>query len=248
MRIVNSSHDVDTSGRSKFDFQIKPDYCLYSKDEAVITDVSQAEIIGEIKLYECDDPFVHPPVMKDGKRSFWNFENALTSFDTTGQLAIYAAAQLGTQYCTCVYSFFLVRDKARLIRWDRSGAIVTESFPYDEEPHLAEFFHRYSEASPELRGVDTTMERLTEENVGEARFFLGKHLGPDRPLLKVSILTEDERLRQYIIGVPDAAPHPPIGRGTRGGVAYDIEGKRLVYLKDTWRIARDDIEREGDIC
>ncbi|KAI0039914.1 hypothetical protein FA95DRAFT_1475412, partial [Auriscalpium vulgare] len=49
------------------------------------------------------------------------------------------------------------------------------------------------------------------------------------------------------------APHPVqhgasmIGRATTGFVAYDIQRKKCVWLKDTWRIDSDDIKKEGDI-
>ncbi|KIM83104.1 hypothetical protein PILCRDRAFT_29191, partial [Piloderma croceum F 1598] len=36
------------------------------------------------------------------------------------------------------------------------------------------------------------------------------------------------------------------GRATRGFVAYDIERRTKVYLKDTWRVDLPGIEREGE--
>ncbi|KAH9989993.1 hypothetical protein BJV77DRAFT_920907, partial [Russula vinacea] len=60
-----------------------------------------------------------------------------------GQITLYAAAQLGSQFCTHLYSVFMTVGKARILRWDRSGAIVTDSIDINRAPHLVEFFHRY---------------------------------------------------------------------------------------------------------
>ena len=40
--------------------------------------------------------------------------------------------------------------------WDRSNAIVTERIEYDSDDSLVEFFSRFSQAPPGLRGVDTS--------------------------------------------------------------------------------------------
>ena len=37
------------------------------------------------------------------------------------------------------------------------------------------------------------------------------------------------------------------GRGTRGYVALDAGSGALVWLKDTWRVDYEGVEREGDI-
>ncbi|KAG2341490.1 hypothetical protein BDR05DRAFT_850991, partial [Suillus weaverae] len=79
------------------------------------------------------------------------------SMDTLGQITSYAAAQLGAQYCSHAFSVLIVRDHARIIRWDREGAIVTSAINYNTEPHLADFFHRYAQASPELHGINTSI-------------------------------------------------------------------------------------------
>jgi predicted transcriptional regulator len=53
---------------------------------------------------------------------------------------LYAAAQLGSQFHTCVYSILIVEEQAQLIRWDRTGAVVSEPIFYNEDDALMEFF------------------------------------------------------------------------------------------------------------
>ncbi len=60
------------------------------------------------------------------------------SHDTLGRITLYAAAHLGAQSRTHIYSVFILRDTARLLRWDRSGAIVTEVTKYNECDILAD--------------------------------------------------------------------------------------------------------------
>ena len=73
-----------------------------------------------------------------------------------GQITSYAAAQLGAQFRTHAYSVLIVKDQARILRWDRSGTIIMEAIKYNKVPHLAKFFRRYSVASAVMRGKDET--------------------------------------------------------------------------------------------
>ncbi|KAK0221542.1 hypothetical protein IW262DRAFT_1231100, partial [Armillaria fumosa] len=53
----------------------------------------------------------------------------------------YANAQLASQYRTHLFTVFISAEKARLLRWDRSGVIVTRAFSYNsgESTYLQEF-------------------------------------------------------------------------------------------------------------
>jgi len=65
------------------------------------------------------------------------------------------AAQMGLQYQTHSFSVLIVKDYARLMRWDRSDVIVTERIYYNKEPDFLEFFKLYDEAAPEVGAVTT---------------------------------------------------------------------------------------------
>ncbi|KAF8229269.1 hypothetical protein L208DRAFT_1287467 [Tricholoma matsutake] len=41
-----------------------------------------------------------------------------TANDTLGQITSYAAAQLGSQFQTHLYSIFILKDTARLLQWE----------------------------------------------------------------------------------------------------------------------------------
>ncbi|KAG1904969.1 uncharacterized protein F5891DRAFT_911344, partial [Suillus fuscotomentosus] len=56
-----------------------------------------------------------------------------------GLVTSYAAAQLGAQYCTHTCSVLIMHNFARIIRWDREGAIVTCAFNYNKSSHLVNF-------------------------------------------------------------------------------------------------------------
>ncbi|KAI0281640.1 hypothetical protein BGY98DRAFT_907096, partial [Russula aff. rugulosa BPL654] len=74
-----------------------------------------------------------------------------------GQITAHATSILSAQYRTHTYMVLVVGDHARLIRWDRGGAVVTKKFKWYEEPFLYDFFMRYDTADPETRGRDSTV-------------------------------------------------------------------------------------------
>jgi hypothetical protein len=46
------------------------------------------------------------------------------------QITSYVAAQLDLQFCTHIYSVLIGKETARILRWDRTGIIVTEPIKY----------------------------------------------------------------------------------------------------------------------
>ena len=120
---------------SKYEPEIKPDVSLYisrcRRDPSIITDISLIDVHMEFKLDPNDNPF----------RDHGKFENdSLQSADTKGQITSYTTKQLASQFHTHAFSVIICKDKARLIYWDRSGAVITKSFSYVEEKWLANFF------------------------------------------------------------------------------------------------------------
>ncbi|KAG2059151.1 hypothetical protein BDR06DRAFT_828270, partial [Suillus hirtellus] len=118
---------------------IKPDICVYPngcEPSSPNCDVSATEIIIEFKWSPSHNAFCHP-----GADSL--VSQMEKGMDTLGQIMSYTAAQLGTQFCTHVFSVLIVCDCAQIIRWDREGAIVTSTINYNNEPDLADFFHHY---------------------------------------------------------------------------------------------------------
>jgi hypothetical protein len=144
---------------------------------------------------------------------------------------LYAAAQLGSQFCTCIYSILIVKDKARLIQRGRTGAIVTEAISYNESSELVEFFRQYHKVPPNVRGVDTTVTEPMAEEIQLVRE--GMLLGEDTLFKKMTVPVSNSNWL-YIIPVLKAQPYTPPGRATRGSVAWDLHRNRKVFVKDTW--------------
>ncbi|KAF8218872.1 hypothetical protein L208DRAFT_1096653, partial [Tricholoma matsutake] len=140
LKIVNSSNIPDCNPQLNFPFKIKPDISIYSIDSfpGVVTDSSKVEMFLKFKWKSSDDPFCD-----DGKTVKSFLRDTKAAKDTLGQITAYAAAQLGSQFCTHIYSVLIIKDTARILRWDRSGMLVTEAIKYNESHHLTEFFHCY---------------------------------------------------------------------------------------------------------
>ncbi|KAH9922039.1 hypothetical protein B0H21DRAFT_766469, partial [Amylocystis lapponica] len=96
-----------------------------------------------------DDPF------SDSKADFEEVSEARRT--NRGQIIQYASEIFLRQQRCFHFSVVILGTCARLIRWDRSGAIVSEKFDYKVEPRkLAEFLWRFSHSSLEQQGDDIT--------------------------------------------------------------------------------------------
>lgn len=158
--------------------------------------------------------------------------------DTLVQITGYSTAQLGAQYCTHAFSILIVRDEAQIIRWDRSGMIVTEAFMYSKSHHLADFFHHFSLASLDMCGKDTTVSLPSPGAASAAQKAFRLDSAASLLCLKISN-------QLFIVEAPVTTAYTPPGHATRGSRAWDVANKRLAYMKDTWRIDMDDFDAEG---
>lgn len=246
LSFVDSHSYADLQNCSKSNskvFDVKPDVCVYPDGQEPSTlncDISTTEIIIEFKWSNSHDAFRQPSPRLDSVIS-----HTEKGMDTLGQITSYAAAQLGTQFRTHAFSVLIVCDRARIIRWDREGAIVTSPIYYNEQPHLADFFHRYARASPEMRGVDTSVTLASDEEADLARSHLD--LPSTTRMFKVDVPnTEGSGSLTLIIPQPVTKPHSPVGRWTRACPAFDLGNKKLVMFKDSWRVSLPDVLPEGE--
>ncbi|KAI1784568.1 hypothetical protein LXA43DRAFT_1122363 [Ganoderma leucocontextum] len=87
-----------------------------------------------------------------------------------GQLMSYGERHFCFQHRTGLFMLFVNGGEFRVIRWDRSGCIVTEALNYVETPEhtkkLLQFLYAYSKAKPEQRGIDPTVTRLSKDSCG----------------------------------------------------------------------------------
>ena len=105
------------------------------------TDFLKMDLIIELETSDSFDPFE-----SGGAKDPYPFEkDPKEARGVRGQLASYAAALMGSQFRIHTFCVLACEKSARFIRWDRGGAIVTESFDFVQEPNIpAEFFWRYS--------------------------------------------------------------------------------------------------------
>ena len=148
---------------------------------------------------------------------------------------------MGAQYRTHVFMVLIVKDYARLIRWDRSGVVVTESIKFNEQRHLYDFFIRYNTAGPDVRGHDPTVDVPTDAEVKRAKAVVPE-LIEEKSFVAITISD-----RRFITHSPNSQLHVPVGRWTRVSFAFDINEECRVLLKDSWRVLLTDVLPEGDI-
>ena len=187
------------------------------------TNSALAEIFIEFKWDPTDDPFCDVFEVDHEYQSFLRETKA--AHDTLGQITSYAAAQLGAQFRTHVYSVFILRDTARILRWDRTGTIVTEAIKYNKFDILAEFFARYSKAPPAMCGKDDSASDPTDAEKHAAREAL--QLEKTVPLVKLSIPDADGGTRYFVTSTPVASLYTPPG-------APPVASKPTIFCRGQW--------------
>src|ERR1700682_568346 len=251
--MANTSRLADRAPYTKFSFWCQPDCSLYDSSLVLETDLdsSLVELLIEFKTTPDNDPFVVGPVTSSGKapehgNPFIN-NSSQKLRQVLGQITAYATLVLGSQYRTHVFLVIVFKKYSRLLRWDRGGAVVTAPISHADELHVLDFLMRYSAADREARGHDPTVRRATEDEWKCVQNVCGLADVPMKSLLSVTIPTSDQPQdsKHYIIHAPRSEPRIPAGRWTRVSVAYDMERRQRVLLKDSWRVVLPDIMPEG---
>ncbi|KAI0364387.1 hypothetical protein BV20DRAFT_1005864 [Pilatotrama ljubarskyi] len=186
--------------------------------------------------------------------------------DNLGQIMTYSTLVFERQQRTHHYTLIIFGTNARIVRWDRSGAVYSPAFDYKEHPkNLGRFLWRLSHASAEKRGHDSTacrvlpnaadhalMEEYAQKQLSEgdhARELFAESLANSWPRWNLAVGTGADR-RKYLVGKPTFIAPGVVGRGTRGYVALDVTDRQcpfFVYLKDCWRMEHTRSEQEGSI-
>jgi hypothetical protein len=154
----------DKAPYSEFTFSCPPDCSVYSSDvHKHELNSSSLEFPIVFKSSLDQDPFAINPIPSE-------YEQVNSFMSTTGagclvagQITAYATLTLSAQYRTHVFLVLIIKNIARLIRWDRGGAIVTAPIHYDNEPFLLDFLIRYGNANREARGHDVTVDTPTDD-------------------------------------------------------------------------------------
>jgi hypothetical protein len=133
--------------------------------------------------------------------------------------------------------------------WDCVGAVITEKFNYATEPYLARFFLEYCAFKPEKRGFDPSVWPLTTK---ECKTLKDLDCSDDlkirnphhREFHMMMIPDRDDTTEHaFLISYPPRYTYrSPFGRDTRPIRAYDMEKKKIVFVKDYWRPDVQDID------
>ncbi|KAH7884228.1 hypothetical protein F5I97DRAFT_1957019 [Phlebopus sp. FC_14] len=239
---------------------LKPDVSIYATDNRpakVTPDFSKMESWIEFKATASDDPFVDYDVdaLPEGDETREDFQEEFSFENDTvmakqirGQLTAYGLAHLGSQFRNFAFSVLIMGTHARFMRWERAGVVVTRRFNYIENPGLlAGFFWRFSHLSAQERGTDESVEAADSLPPAEEKHILqALGLNDGTPLFKYKV-PDGEAGRSFFGPRPPCPPYSLIGRSTRALPVYDLEKKKCVYLKDTWRIDASEIKPEGEV-
>nr|VWP01173.1 Anthranilate--CoA ligase (EC [Ganoderma boninense] len=268
---------------------MKPHICCYTtensemiqgSDPGLRAELGYAELFIEVKSHPSHDFFVDPPDAADpNRRAAHDFlARSDTQVDTHrdrafGQHLAYIAEIFAYQHRTFLFSISLSGSRARLLRWDRAGCVVTESFDIRKQPQLlCDFLWRFSHMPDAGRGHDPTVERASIEE--EAIFVeaitrkvqtqLALNGPADGGKLEQAVSEHYERghvvaihvlerrrvsakhpIRRFIVSRPVASSLRPFGKGTKGFWAVEPSTGSVVFLKDTWRLPPHSVS-EGD--
>ncbi|KAA1467249.1 hypothetical protein DENSPDRAFT_832253 [Dentipellis sp. KUC8613] len=216
--------------------------------ESSIVHWTRMELCIECKTL-LQDPFADPsPTKEIPDRDEYIFEKrSKEATRARGQLISYAAAHMSTQFrCFCFSVCIINECDARLLRWDRSGVVVTERFNFTgEDSPLADFLWRFNHLNGVQRGYDLTVTPASDE---ETRLAQDDFDMKDGNIHKVQVHNDADGGDQYfLIAAPAEYRVVVTGRASFGYVALDLQRKKKVWLKDSWRINVDGMEKEYQI-
>uniref|UniRef100_A0A8H8CGX3 Protein kinase domain-containing protein n=1 Tax=Psilocybe cubensis TaxID=181762 RepID=A0A8H8CGX3_PSICU len=278
-KLVNTSNYADRAIVK--DMKSKPDLAAY-KDTVNLDNVTiyrEMELVFEFKPQQNTvDPFdskatkVSGVVGQVSERPFEATPNGRSQ--CRGQITNYARIMMHRQHRTHCYVVYIGGCYARIIRFDRSGGLVSERINFKKRGDLLlDFLWYYSQTTDEARGLDTTVRVLPIDDVkammarkklsawqpasGSKRvyamdvpeqFVPAKVPAPTMPTPTVA--DPVKKLHTVYVWGSLSEPNTVIGRATRGYPAWDPsrpEGEDIVFLKDSWRLCGEGMEKETDI-
>lgn len=235
------------------------------------TDMGCAVLFIEVKKSPQLD-FLQDPICIGDTLTQFSFVLPMTSKtdlaaaeQALGQNIAYAAELCARQHRHACFSISFSGCFARLVRWDRAGAIATRAFDVTYEPELlCEFLWRFAYMSDAQRGYDLSVERGDAQDqttfMTAIRTHVGVQLGiPDEAITDshlfehykpgaVSVMRmfcDDGTEEELLVCRPLNSPLSVTGRATRAYWAVDRKTHQVVFLKDTWRYVLEGAEEEG---
>jgi hypothetical protein len=252
-------------------FNIKYNEYKDDSDRGYFAHMGLVYLFIEVKKNADQDIFTDPsndlpPDHKFTVNTWAEDEGSKYRISALGQNAYYAHMIQTRQFRTCVFSLTISGSTARIMRWDRSGVIVTRAFDYKAHPMtLIEFVWRFVKANKEQQGFDLTANPTNSKedrdsflNAITSHVQLQLALGPDTP----NQVLGDAVNRHYCGGVvtrvtagncdlwvsrPLWVSHAIVGRCTAGYWGVRCDTNEVVFVKDIWRNDVEAGELEGNI-
>ena len=246
-----------TGDRGGRDASIRPDVALFSKNndpgpvegsntETLFLHMQLPTVLKRDTQY---DPFCDLP---DGGMEG---RDSINGNRTRRKCLLHAQSQLAYQHLLFAFSLVICGKRARFIRWDREGVIVSAGIDCSQHPELViEFLRRFDQLTDGQRGLDPTATPATPEQVD---IFESAVAQIDIESLKLSVGDRENHPRfmlevresnnassYYIVGRALDYDLGLIDRCTRGYLALDLSTKECVFLKDTWRPDVSGVEPE----
>ena len=161
-------------------------------------------------------------------------------------MPLVAANQLAYQHRLFAFSLVFCGERARFIRWDREGAVVSAGADCSRRQDLAiEFLQRFNYLTADQRGLDPTTVPATPEEVemfdsAVARVeieSLKDSIGDRKtyPRFRLEVRGAGDSASYYVVGKALDYDLGAVARCTRGFITLDLDTKECVFLKDMWR-------------
>ena len=167
-------------------------------------------------------------------------ENLRSRTLALGQNAHYAHTIQTRQFRTCVFSLSISGSKARILRWERSGVLVTEAFDYKADPQiLVDFVWRFVRAKDYQQGFDLTAVAVdSKEDCDSFRETISPHvqlqLGVDHETDEKELLEEIDKhcyprsLTRLTIGGSNVwVSRPLLGAALQAIGAFSVAREKL---------------------
>ncbi|KAF9017750.1 hypothetical protein BDZ89DRAFT_369512 [Hymenopellis radicata] len=193
------------------------------------------------------DPFVDYPSNTDHTTRRISLDSSPKSLMLVGELLAYAGRVFATQYRHHLFTLILFARTARLIRWDRTQALVSASFDHRENSDiLASILQRFTRMSPFQRGTDPFVTEgevsfeeveMLREALKQAPPEVREHSGDE--CLGLMVLPGNEDLPLLLLASkPDAsttqAPFCHRGSISPPRYAYNTRTRSFVLLLDAF--------------
>ncbi|GJE92085.1 hypothetical protein PsYK624_082380 [Phanerochaete sordida] len=186
-------------------------------------------------------------------------------------LVSHATARFARQHQIFFFQLVLFGRYARLVRFDRSGCVVSDRIDYVEDPEvLSEFLWRFDQLNDEGRGHDSTVARATSREADLLRETVQALLEASKanpgdstvvrqlpcarealdatgawPFWKIEVMNPITGLSSHlVVNKPLQTSSDLRGRNARAYIAYDIQKGRLVFMKDSWRSEKKGLRAE----